>query len=261
MLPAYQAYLRLGVRDADRRTVAHGLPVPPAKLRILVSGTPDLDFFLTTGRSQADFFRSMLERNGQPVETLDAVLDFGCGCGRIARWWTDLERPAIFGCDPNPELVRWTRANLPFVNTAKSESDPPLPYPDDSFDFVYALSIFTHLPERQALAWMAELHRVIRPGGRLLFTIAGEAYVDRLSDEERSRYDRGQEVVQFETARGTNLCIAYHPPGYVRARMLGRFDLLEEFLTPAHPEEAERSRMPQDSYLACVPVEPSGGTT
>ncbi len=250
LLRTYEAYTRLRSRHEDEGPPsAGGYPVPPAKLRILVSSTPDPEFFLDTGRRQADLFRSMLERNGGALEDAGAILDFGCGCGRVTRWWAGLEGPAIFGCDPNRELIAWTRANLPFINAAVSEENPPLPYPDATFGFVCALSIFTHLPERQALDWMAELRRVIRPGGHLLFTTAGEAYRDRLTADEAARYDRGEEVVQFDTARGTNLCIAYHSPSFVRERMLAGYEEVEAFLTPEHPEESAAARMPQDCYL------------
>ncbi|MGI8803851.1 MAG: class I SAM-dependent methyltransferase [Solirubrobacteraceae bacterium] len=247
LLRAYEVYLRARAGNTENGPAPDGLPVPPAKLRVLVSGTADPEFFINTGRRQATFFREMLDRNDVPLTQSSSVLDFGCGCGRIARWWAGSS--VLFGCDPNRELVAWCRANLTFMNAAVSEDDPPLPYPDATFDFVYALSVFTHLPEAPARAWMDELARVVKPGGHVLFTTAGEAYCERLSPEERRDYDHGDAVVQFDTAAGTNLCIVYHPPAYVRGRMLDGFELREAFLTPDHPVEAEESRLAQDSYL------------
>lgn len=248
LLRAYETYSR--VRAATEEPLEHeGLPVPPAKLRVLVCGSADPAYFLDAGRRHAEFFRGVLERNGVKLEDTSAILDFGVGCGRVARWWSDLDGPRVYGCDPNRELVRWTRGNLPFVNAAYGDDDPPLPYPDDTFEFIYALSIFTHLPERHALPWLAELRRVLKPGGHLLFTVCGEAYREKLTSEEAARYEGGQEVVQFDTARGTNLCIAYHSPAYVRGRLLGGFDFVDAVLTTEHPEQTAESRMPQDSYL------------
>ena len=80
---------------------------------------------------------------------MGSILDFGCGCGRVVRWWRDL--PAeIHGSDFNPTLVRWCRENLPFGVFEVNRPEPPLPYPDDSFDLVYALSVLTHLAGRDA---------------------------------------------------------------------------------------------------------------
>jgi SAM-dependent methyltransferase len=190
-----------------------------------------------------------LERNGVSLQDIAAMLDFGCGCGRLARWWDGLTGASLFGCDPNRELVTWCRANLPFMNAAVSEDRPPLPYPDASFDFVYALSIFTHLPEEHASTWMAELARIVKPGGHVLFTTAGEAYRERLSKSEQRNYENGQIVVQFDTAPGTNLCIVYHPPAYVCDHMIKGFELREAFLSTEHPLEADEARLAQDSYL------------
>jgi SAM-dependent methyltransferase len=54
--------------------------------------------------------------------------------------------------------------------------DPPLPYPDERFDLVYALSVFTHLTESQQRSWSAELHRVTRTCGYVLFTTHGPSF-------------------------------------------------------------------------------------
>jgi ubiquinone/menaquinone biosynthesis C-methylase UbiE len=48
--------------------------------------------------------------------------------------------------------------------------EPPLPFPDKHLDRIYSISIFTHLPEAMQDAWLAELHRVLKPGGYLLTT-------------------------------------------------------------------------------------------
>ena len=258
LLRVYEAYLGLRGRGREPAVDPAGRPVPPTALRVLVSGTADEAFFLDTGRAQAALFRRLLERHAGSLEDMAAILDFGCGCGRIARWWADLRGPAVFGCDPNRQLVHWCRAHLPFLNAATSEEEPPLPYPDASFDFAYALSIFTHLPEQRARPWMAELRRVIRPGGYLLLTTAGEAYRERLSPPEAARYANGEEVVQFDTAAGTNLCIVYHSPAYVRNRMLDGFELVETFISPEHPDEAREAGLAQDAYLLRVPAVPTG---
>jgi ubiquinone/menaquinone biosynthesis C-methylase UbiE len=54
---------------------------------------------------------------------------------------------------------------------------PPLAYEANHFDFIYALSVFTHLPESLQTAWMSELARVLKPGGYLLMTTHRECYL------------------------------------------------------------------------------------
>jgi glycosyltransferase involved in cell wall biosynthesis/SAM-dependent methyltransferase len=248
LLRSYEWYTSSGREDGS--VDEHGRPLPPRKLRTLVAGRSDAEYFLDTGRRQAAFFQRLLERNGAPIESMSAVLDFGCGCGRIARWWWDLEDVRVFGCDVNPELIAWSRAELPFMNAALSGETPPLPYPDDSFDFAYALSIFTHLPREREGPWLDELCRVVKPEGLLLLTTAGESYKDNLSEVEKARYLGGDVVTQFGELAGTNLCITYHPPAYVHEEMVAdRGELVEEWIPERDTDDVENPLLPQDVYL------------
>jgi SAM-dependent methyltransferase len=204
-----------------------GLPLPPRRLMTLVAGTADIGWFLEYGETTTNAIRSMLRRNSVEIGSLDAVLDFGCGCGRMIRHWRDLERTEVHGTDYNPELIGWCRGHLPFASFQTNDLAPPLKYPDDAFDLVYAFSVFTHLPEDLQHRWIAELHRVIRPGGYLLITTHGESYLDRLSPEERSRFERGELVTRHGDVAGTNLCASFHPRSWLEGRLLAGFDIVE----------------------------------
>src|ERR1019366_6757124 len=137
----------------------------------------------------------------------------------------------IHGCDYNPALVRWCSENLPFLHVLRNNLAPPLPYVDERFDFVYALSVFTHLSERMQFEWIAEMRRVVRRGGYLLFTTHGDAhaeeYLSRPGRTGLEDYRAGRFVVTDESAEGMNLCGAYHPPRWVKDTMLNGFELVE----------------------------------
>jgi hypothetical protein len=64
-----------------------GLPLPSAELHFLVSGRRDLDAFdfWDIGKNFADGIISTLSRHGVEIDELEAILDFGCGCGRLSR--------------------------------------------------------------------------------------------------------------------------------------------------------------------------------
>ena len=121
---------------------------------------------------------------------MGALLDWGCGCGRILRHWADLTETRVCGCDIDPQMVGWCQANLPFADVARIELSPPLPYADSSFGLVYALSVITHLPEELQHAWVRECYRVLRPGGYLLFSTLGAYYLSL----QRLTARRGAEV-------------------------------------------------------------------
>ena len=64
-------------------------------------------------------------------------------------------------------------STCPASTFAVSPQDPPLPYEDGYFDFVVAISIWSHYGEPAAIRWLDEMHRIIRPGGHLVFSTHG----------------------------------------------------------------------------------------
>lgn len=231
--PAFRGYERL---QALRGVEAGG--VPPARLRVRVAGTADLDWFLDGGRLAAETVREAAARHGRPLEQVQALLDFGCGCGRVLRHWGELPG-RVHGSDPDRPAVEWVRRHLPFARVEVNALAPPLQYGESSFDLAYAFSVLTHLPEELQRAWLVELHRVLRPGGLLLLSTHGEHYRERLSEPEREQFDAGGIVVRWEQAAGTNLCAVYHPRASLE-RLAGGLTLLE------HVPEGARGNPHQD---------------
>jgi SAM-dependent methyltransferase len=247
-LRANESYLNIRARG-EGEVQANGYPVPPARLRTLVSGTPDLERFLHTGSLHARYLRELLERVDRPLGSMDAILDFGCGCGRIMRWFTDANGTELHGCDYNDDLIRWCTEHLTLVHARTSELRPPLPYADGSFDFLYAFSVFTHLSVELARQWLAEIERVLKPGGLMWFTVHGESYRERLLPEEKARFDEGEIVVWLPEIEGTNMCGAYWPEASVE-RMLGeRYEVLTHFNPQAEAAAAGRIELAHDAYL------------
>ena len=118
------------------------------------------------------------------------ILDFGCGAGRTLRhflteahtgtelWGSDIDRPSI----------EWLQANLcPPLHVVRNRPEPPLQI-DGRFDLIWSLSVFTHLTD-QSLPWLAELHRLLAPGGLLVATYMGRynggVFTGEEWDEER----------------------------------------------------------------------------
>jgi len=227
---AYELALAAKANLAERRSsAAAGLPVPPARLRAQVGPAhADAAFFLRTGRTQADLIRSLVREGGSSVEDLEAILDFGCGCGRVLRHWGELPRTRVFGCDIDPRMVQWCDANLPFAVVSVNDLAPPLPYADSAFDLVYAFSVFTHLSVQLQHAWMRDCLRVLRPDGWLLMSTLGVHYLSlkRLTESEEQAFRRGEVVVLYQHSAGSSLCSAYHPPDYVRERLGADFELV-----------------------------------
>jgi SAM-dependent methyltransferase len=226
--PTYRLYERLRAVTASNGTAAapDGLPLPPAALRVKVAGTADAGWFLESGRLAEESMRAALAREGMQLEELGAILDFGCGCGRVTRRLAELPG-AVLGSDFNAEAIAWCRENLPFARFEHNGLAPPLPYPSESVDLVYAFSVLTHLPVEVQHAWMEELARILRPGGLLLFSTHGERYLERLGADERASFMRGEVVVRFEQVAGSNLCTVFHPRAYVEKTLARGFEVVE----------------------------------
>jgi SAM-dependent methyltransferase len=230
-------------QDAEGVESANGLPLPPAELMVLVAGSADTGWFLQFGSSMFQIIVDALRREGVAAENLSSILEFGCGCGRVLRHWHPVNGPRVYGVDYNQRLVGWCRENLPFADYAVNALYPPLPYDNNMFDCIYAISVFTHLSAELQDLWMKELGRVIRPGGHLLITTHGETFRERLSAQEREDFAAGRLVVRYGEASGMNLCTAYHPESYIRGPFSSGFSV-QHFI----PAETH-SVLHQDLYL------------
>jgi SAM-dependent methyltransferase len=236
----------LALRAQGPELDGEGLPLPPPRLRLLVDGrSADAGLFLEVGAQLCDSIQGAAAESGAPVGEMRAILDFGCGCGRVARHWAEVEGPEIYGCDYNPNLVAWCRDSLPHLRVTCNELGPPTPYVSGSFDLIYALSVFSHLDERRQRAWLAEFERLLRPGGLLVLSLLGEKLRHRLDRREQRRFDAGEMVVQRPRRAGSNLCTVYHPPAYVTGNLLSGFAEVRGFELGA-----EELPIYQDGYVA-----------
>jgi SAM-dependent methyltransferase len=229
-------------RPIRRTGAADRLPLPPLRLIRAATGTSSLSWLLEGGALAADSIGAILAANGTPITEARNILDFGCGCGRVIRHWARLPA-AVHGCDYNAAAVRWCQRHLPFARFTVNGLAPPLPYASGQFDLVYALSVFTHLPEPLMLAWMQEMARVLAPGGFLIVSTHGEACLDGLTPEQRAAFRAGRAVVRDEPSAGTNRCGVYVSEEYVRRRMASGFLVL------AVVPQGARGNPPQDLIL------------
>jgi len=96
-----------------------------------------------------------------------------------------------------------------------NQLEPPLGYSDNKFDFIYALSVFTHLPRHLQIPWLKEIRRILRPGGVVFISVHGEHYKYLLDQKEKRLFDLGELIVHQEEIAGSNSCNAFHPNQYL----------------------------------------------
>jgi len=236
---------RVQVTVASGQAASTTVPVPPPEARFLVSGTEDIDAFTSLGRLGFDALTSSLSKAGVAIGSVGSILDFGCGVGRILRYWADYPRNRLFGTDYQPSAVEWCKANMPFATFEMNRLEPHLNYAADSFDLIYCLSVFTHLPKALHDAWFKEILRILKPRGLLYFTTHGEHYNYLLDTAARKAFDEGEMVVTGDDQPGTNFCASFHPVRYVMRSMVEvhGLTLLE------HIPCGAKGNPNQDSYL------------
>jgi SAM-dependent methyltransferase len=198
LLGQFAAYIRYQdfkrkVRKVDKIEGDHpvdlaGIPIPPAELRFRVHGDLSQKTFLNVGRQVANNIRNCVERVGGEWSSFNDVLDFGCGSARIIRYFLAEEDGKQFtGIDINQELIEWCETHINGVNWKLTPTHPPTPLADKSFDFIYGISVFTHLDRELQAVWLKELDRLIRPGGLILLTVNGTTYTRHINLEEQKR--------------------------------------------------------------------------
>jgi SAM-dependent methyltransferase len=139
--------------------------------------------FLRIGQGCASLIRQRVQDMGIEIASVHRVLDFGCGCGRTIAWFLRDSEAEFHGTDVDCEAVDWCKTHLGGGNFVANAAAPPLPYPDEYFDVVYCVSVFTHLNESMQDLWIEELRRVLKPGGVLVLTVHGKNATEGLDDD------------------------------------------------------------------------------
>ena len=123
-------------------------------------------------------FREMYATHVGPIEECPALLDFGCGWGRILRFFLkDLEPSQLWAADPSEAMIEFCRSTFPGGHFEHIDPLPPGPFPDESFNLIYAYSVFSHLSEDMHHRCLTELTRILRPGGLLVATTRPRSFI------------------------------------------------------------------------------------
>jgi SAM-dependent methyltransferase len=139
----------------------------------------------------------------------DRVLDVGCGGGYLTRLLAAAVRPGgqVTGIDPAPEAVAYARRRARAGCTYVVGTAQHLDFPDRSADVIISTLAMHHIPETGRAAALAEMYRVLRPGGTLLLADFGPSATRRGLHARLSaiRHSQGLALEDLAAAAGLDI--------------------------------------------------------
>lgn len=128
--------------------------------------------FLYGRRQINSYFRKIIGK----LDKSSKILDLGCGTGeQIEELLTGGFE--VVGIEPSINMRKYAESKLP-PGTVKDGSMLNIPFPDNYFDFVYAIEVLRYLNYNDNVAGMKEIYRVLRPGGIFFGTFVNRYATD-----------------------------------------------------------------------------------
>jgi phospholipid N-methyltransferase len=130
--------------------------------------------------AEARLFYEMLRGKYSEVcnRELISVLDYGCGWGRITRFFVgDVSAENLWACDPNREFTQIFRECGIRANLVDTDWMSAQRFIQRQFDLVFSFSILTHSSEILTRNIFERFDELVAPGGLLVFTIRPEEFL------------------------------------------------------------------------------------
>ncbi len=221
---------RLGVAMRDFESRNPGYVMPPWDIAYDAFGGLEPEKYRELGQLHAAKIAGHIGRHANAhaaAGTALTICDWGCGPMRVMRCLPEHAGVAnhYIGLDYNPRTIAWASRAFPQFTFRLNALQPPLPLEAESVDVLYCISVFTHLSRKVALDYIADIHRILKPGGLLIATLHGEVNSANLTPEELVRFNRGEYVERGGVEEGKRIYVAYHPPGFVH-EAFGQFEHL-----------------------------------
>ena len=233
-----------------------GRPLPTRLAMMRIGGVSDWRFFYERGRTAAETLVAAARAAGARPDAWMQVLDWGCGCGRIARHMPQLTPARIIGRDIDAYTVGWSARHLEGDFKVCGRA-PPLDLEAAGIDFAYGFSVLTHLTGPMQARWLEELARVLRPGA-----LAALTYHDLDHPAVPAVTLRGEEAGVFVTEwalEGSNLTAAFQDAASIRRAAAPWFELASDIHRSDTPFDQAiavlRRRSGPDSARPSDPVE------
>ncbi len=124
-------------------------------------------------------FKGILLNNSKDIGKFTTVLDFGCGWGRIIRFFLkEVEASGLWGIDCYKEMIDLCKKQNIGCNFKVIDTMPPTQFAPSTFDLIYLYSVFSHLSEEAHLRWLGEFNRILKPNGMVIATTRPRNFIN-----------------------------------------------------------------------------------
>jgi SAM-dependent methyltransferase len=195
------------------------------------------------------------------LRSSDRVLDIGTGEGQVARAAVAAGARLVAGCDLSASQLREAGRRGGGPRYVRAEADQ-LPFAGESFDAVVACLVFEHLDDADAA--IAEIARVLQPGGRFVFFLnhpllqtPGSGWIDdQILDPPEQYWRIGPYLEETatieEVERGVHIRFVHRPLSRYINTMASHGLLVEHMLEPP-PPPGFLARAPEYAAAASIP--------
>jgi len=147
-----------------------GIDFPPPELHFMGNSAKD---FFTGGLYYCDLITECLSVSNVSQKNIKNCLDFGGSSGRVAFMFSYLfPKTKVFLCDPIKKSVNFVQSKFQKIDAFSIETTPPFPN-ENKYDFIFAISIWSHYNYNLGRKWLIECHNKLNKNGILLITTHG----------------------------------------------------------------------------------------
>lgn len=131
-------------------------------------------------------FKELYELEGKRLTPSSRLLDYGCGWGRIIRFFLkEIEPSNLLGIDCYEEIIQICKETNRWCRFLTVDPLPPTALSGRTFDLIYCFSVFSHLSETAHREWLGEFLRLLKPGGLLIATTRARDFIERCAELRR----------------------------------------------------------------------------
>ena len=187
------------------------------RIQRVASKNANQSSFLNGGRSAFISLKAIAKKHGIPFlgEEIQ-ILDWGVGCGRVARHFSELNNVYLTGIDIDKDNIEWCASNLrgAYKHVALN---PPVDIQDQSFHLIYACSVLSHLTEVDSTRWLREMARLLRHDGLALLSYNGLSNSASYLSRRPAEFIAVEKNCLFDSDVNTELSGYIPSPTYYRA--------------------------------------------